>query len=239
MSLGFDDALKAVTDHPWIAAGAVVVGLVLLRPSGGGGGGAADMTASLTSMQIASDTNVQLAGIQAQRDSVAIQAKRDVVLGAIDYAKTDRTSNLAANIAAMDNNKAVTDTAFSAALAGFQSALGFSAAKKDLENQRAALDVNSSIGFADINANKTVALESIFSSRDLGISEINANLDFSKYSLPFNERMHLEEQATIRNLAWRQKQIAKIGANADLFGGLISGGFGTLNNAMAIFGGTK
>ena len=242
---GIDSALSAVTDHPYIAGGAVILGLFLMTRGGGDGGGQGpNLSASLASMQIASDTNVALAGIQASRDAVVTQAQRDVALGSIEYAKTDRAASLAGAIAAMDNSRVAGETFGAQALQAFQSALGFTAAKKDLENQRASLDSMTSLGFDDINVNRELGAASIASSRDLGISEINAGfnlgmaeIDLSKTSLPFNERMHLEEQATIRNLAWRQKQIAKIGANADIFGGLISSGFGSINSAMSIFGG--
>ena len=59
-------------------------------------------------------------------------------------------------------------------------------------------------------------------------------LDFEayKFGLPFNERMHLQEQETVRNLAWRQKQIAKQGGMFNLFGGVIDGVFGLASAAM-------
>lgn len=309
MAYSLSDAMSAVTDHPWIAAGAVVFGVILLSRGGGSGGtgGAVDQSATLASMQIASDTNVALAGIQAQReatsaaanrditmgaldfagntqyiqaqrDAAVVMAKKEITLGTIDYAKTDREAGVTSAISAMDFNRQTAAQSMQVSLAAFQSALGFSAAQKDLDNQLVALNNNFNLGMSDISSQRELGVASIASSRDLGIAQINANTNVAKYSLdtdrygmtlnadtaryqgdtdrfaistnasvqrdtilagfdlekylaPMQERMHQREQATVSDLAWRQKQIAKISANTDIFGGLISSGFGFLNNA--------
>lgn len=296
--MDFSKITSVLSDHPYITAGAVVLGLFIFTRGGGSSNaaGAQDMSASIASMQIASDTNVALAGIQAQRDGIALGVQRDMALGAMDYAKSDRQASVLMAVQSMESSRMTTENNLSTGLAAFQSALGFTAAKKDLENQRASLDAMTALGFADIESNRATTMAGIYSdrdtsmasifsdralglssissnrelgmfslgtdrqlgaasltnARDLGIAEINANVDLgkydldterlnintsadvTKYSLPFGERMQLQEQETIRNLAWRQKQIAKINANADIFGGLIGTAGNLLSQGMSM-----
>lgn len=252
--MDFSKITSVLSDHPYFAAGAVVVGVFLLTRGGGGGNsaGAQDVSASLASLQISSDTNVALAGIQAQKDAIALGANRDVALGAMEYAKADRQSSVLLAVNSMDSSRMTTEANLSTGLSAFQSALGFSAAKKDLENQARSLDYSQSLGYLELGIGRELGAASLTNARDLGIAEINANIDLTKYSLdtdrfdiatqadsyrfgvgteadvtkfslPFGERMQLQEQETIRNLAWRQKQIAKIGANASIFNNIIGG----------------
>lgn len=229
----FDNVISTLQDHPWAVGGAVIVGLFLLRGSGGGGGGGTtDYSASLASMQIATDANVALAGIQAQRDAVALQAKRDIVLGAQDYAKHDRTASISQNIALADNSRMVTEMNSQVGLAALQNVLGYKTALKDLENQRVALGNVEILGMADINATREVNLAGIASSERIGIRALDTDLESMRIGLPFQERMHYQEQETVRNLAWRQKQIAKAGFMSNIFGGIIDGGFNLLSKAL-------
>ena len=125
------------------------------------------------------------AGIQVQREGVAssqnieaIRAMRDINLGAQQFAMTDKALRTELNLAEIASRQNM-----SAVSAGLTSDLmhvitGHKEAMRGLELQKAALDSNERLG-----------------------------IQAYKFGLPFNERMHLQEQETVRNLAWRQKQI--------------------------------
>jgi len=246
--MNFSAITDVLSDHPYATAGAVVLGLYLFTRGGGAPAAVSDQSASLASLQIASDTNVQLAGIQAQRDAVALQSSRDITLASIGYATADRQASVMTAVSAMDANKSTAETYTNAALQSFQSALGFTAAKKDLENQRAQLDITSQLGYADIMSNKETTLAgiasnnylgslSINSARDLGISQISADLDLSKYMLPFSERINQSNNNAMTQLSHDQIKIAKIGASNSLFNNLISNGFGLASQGLSMQGG--
>ena len=117
-------------------------------------------------------------------------------------------------------------------LAALQNVLGYKTALKDLENQRVALGNVEILGMADINATREVNLAGIASSERIGIRALDTDLESMRIGLPFQERMHYQEQETVRNLAWRQKQIAKAGFMSNIFGGIIDGGFNLLSKAL-------
>jgi hypothetical protein len=236
----FNSVGTLISEHPMIAAGAVVVGLfVLTRGGGGGGGGGTDYSATLRSAEIASQTNIALADIGAQRDAARYAMQRDIALGQLDYEKTAKTASITHAIAAGDNARMVTEGGQITALQAFQSSIGYGLGIRDLQNKRVELGNMEILGLHDIDATKEINLAGIHASADVSRRAIEADLEGMRIGLPFQERMHYQEQETTRNLAWRQKQIAKQGFMANLLGGIVDGGFNLLGQGMSMFGGAK
>lgn len=262
-----DKMIDTLSDNPWWIVGAGVIGLVFLSsgrresvPAQG-----FDPAITLASQEIAANAGVALAGIQVQREGIAseqkvaaIQAMRDVNLGAQQFAIADkslRTQTNLAEIASRDNMGAVSAGLTSDlihVIAGHQEAIqGFNLQKAALEsNERLGLE--SLINDRNVNATNfqiaqgQQANERIAISRGADVDMFNAStqresvmqeiqamiqnniLDFEayKYGLPFEERADIRDNATIQNLAWRQKQIAKQGGMFNLFNSIIGAAAG-------------
>lgn len=247
--MDFSDITDVIADNPWTAAAGVIALLLLMRSNDSAPQGV-DYSATLASMDIASRTNVDLASIQAQRDAVHLSAQRDIALGAQQYAIADRQAALTMAITGMQAASLAGETASDNAVVAYQSTLGYNTARAELAVQEKGLDIMQRLGLMELGANrelggmsitagKEVALEELGIGREIGIKTIDSEIEAYKFGLPFTERMHLQEQETIRNLAWRQKQIAKLQSKYNLFGGLIDGGFGLLSQGLGTFGGAK
>lgn len=249
--MDFSKPFEAIADKPWLIAIAAVAGYLLLRPSSAprsNGQGGIDYGATLASQKIAADSNVALSGIstqyaqvQAGRDVAISSMQKDLMLGAQALSMADKTGRLTRDLQFAQYAQNMQDTtaglvtnlmgmhlSHKEAMRGFdfQSEMGRLGAETDM----AAINMQGDVAKLNATSNSAVsskaldialAKENIFA----GLQQALAGINYNElvYALPFEERMHFEDQATIRNLAWRQKQIAKTGAQYALFGGMVDG----------------
>ena len=197
----------------------------------------------------------------AERNARAVDAMKEISLGAQQFAAMNKSLDVQQAIETYKAGQNLTDSTNSLfasilqTMTGHQEAikglnnqtlaiqnqatadrLGFRLAEMGRENDFYALGTDRILGAATIDSNARQAAFETGADYDLGVRSINANTDLTKFSLPFEERMQLQEQETIRNLAWRAKQIAKLQANSSLFGSLISGGFGLASQGLGFLG---
>lgn len=242
--MDISDALGKVAEHKWIAGGAVLLGIFLLSRGNSGGGAAADYSASLQSMAIASDTNVKIAEINAGRDVGMANAKAMVTLGSIDYAKTDRMSGMTTAIASIDANTNISQNTAMMSIAALQNILGYKAASKELDNQFYSLNSLNMTTFKDLDNQRELGVRSISAGRDVSLADISASRDLTLAGfqniieqLPFEVQMNQSNNNMITQLGHQQYKATKVAAKAGMLGQIISGGFSTFNNAMSMFGG--
>lgn len=247
--MDFDKMFSALADKPWLIAVAAIVGYLLFRPSQPVASGGVDYSATLASQKIASETNVALSGIGAQvaqvnaaRDIAAGEQYVQLAAGAQALTMFDKQAGLTRNLTFMQTMQA-NQTAGMDLLGGLaamtyghkEAMTGFA---NELELGRAALDnerfaTQSQADVARLNTSSSANVSS--KALDIDLSKFNINsmlqqalagidLEALALELPYDERMHMQEQATIRDLAWRQKQIAKYSAKMNVFNNLIGAG---------------
>lgn len=242
-----DKVIEFISANPWYVVGGLIIGVFLMRGSSAPPAGrrpGADLSATLASQQIASDTNVALAGIQVDRDSVAvaqnvaaIQAQRDIALGAQQVAIVNKTANTQLAVANVDNN--ATFAALNSdlinktltTLAGIRVARDDMSLQKynldlshSIENKR--LDVEQNLAMAGIGSNERITgaqiasddrIATITLANDLAAALQGMQLDnqFANNKLFYDYRTTDRVMANLENLYWRQKQMNK---SNNLFG---------------------
>lgn len=126
------DSLK---DRPWLIAVAIVIGLLLLR-SGKGGGGGYDMGAMLESQRIASDANIAMAQIGAERsaaqNAIAGQYLTEASLGAMAYAASNKSESTKLAIAGLATGQAAAESNAMYNLGAMQQSQGFATSMRSL-----------------------------------------------------------------------------------------------------------
>lgn len=239
------DVLGKVAEKPWLFVGALIAGYFFMRggssrPSGGG----FDATATLSSQQIASQTDVALANVaagyratDAQQSAVTIGAMRDVMLGAQQFVLADRTLKVQQAVTSAETTQKAIDSNASFISSLAQSVMGHKEAVLGLMNQRDSI-VNSfaveRLGSNIAMAGKEIEKYDAETGRILGVKTIDTNADLTKFALPFTERMNLEAEATTRNLAWRAQKIAKITRDGNIFNSLIGGFTNLASTALMV-----
>lgn len=232
-----DKPFQYMLDHPWLIAVAAVVAYLLLRPSQSAGDGNASLALTLQSQKIASDANValsaiaaQVAGVDAARITAANDAIRDITLAKIDSHIADKSLSVQRELNAMQ-----TQTMNQSLLGNFATQLydiksGTMEALEGMKLQLAALSSSrlADNAFSAMMADKAYSQAPVYS--QLAINELNAQE-------AWDWQMFHDQQETIRNLAWRQKQIAKLGGQFGLLNNLMGGMFGLASQGMSMAGG--
>lgn len=258
----FDKVFSVMSENPWWIAGGLLFGVLVLRGSNSGGGGAVDTTAAtLQSMQIASDTNVKLSAIgvdyakvNAAQNMAAMDIKKDIALGAQQIALANVASRTEQNLQVLRNNDNAMQVNAGLAANFLGTAAGVHVADNQMLLQKYNIDVNNAFNThaanlqfnlqnhainsqnrqADLNYNADIA--AVNADKEINLTSIQRNYDAYIQRLPLEQSRMIEEQATIRNLAWRQKQIAK----GNIFGGVLGSLFGAVSNvAGAAIGAMK
>ncbi len=258
----FNKVFSVMSEHPWWIAGGLLFGVIVLRGSNSGGGGAVDTTAAtLQSMQIASDTNVKLSAIgvdyakvNAAQNMAAMDIKKDIALGAQQIALANVASRTEQNLQVLRNNDNAMQVNAGLAANFLGTAAGVHVADNQMLLQKYNIDVNNAFNMHAVdqeairadNANTAahlrdqmqynLSIAGITADKEINLTSIQRNYDAYIQRLPLEQSRMIEEQATIRNLAWRQKQIAK----GNIFGGVLGSLFGAVGNvAGAAIGAIK
>ena len=224
-------------EHPWLIAVAALVAYFLLRPSQSGGDGNASLALTLQSQKIASDANValsaiaaQVAGVDAARITAANDAIRDITLAKIDSHIADKSLSVQREM-----NQLQTQTMNQSLLGNFATQLydiksGTMEALEGMKIQAASL-MNSKLSdnaFAAMMSDKAYSQAPLYS--QLALSQFNAEAQHEW-------DIYHDQQETIRNFAWRQKQIAKLGGQFGLLNNLMGGMFGLASQGLGMAGG--
>lgn len=263
-----DNILNVLKENPWWVVGAVLIGAFLLRgspapaPSGRGG---YDPSVTLASQEISSNTNVALAGIQVDRESVAasqniaaIQATRDISLGAQQFAIADKQIKGQMYVEGLNQTNVLAQMTTGLTDSMFATMAGVKLAEKELSNQTLSLRMNEGLAYTDMQNNRELGLNQMSTDRylaDKGLTNANdadiranqtavtsmmqnlnatlANIDLQKYTLPFDERINDRNRASEENYYWRLKQIAKSQGMNGLLGSIIDGGFNLASAGMS------
>jgi hypothetical protein len=235
-----------IVDHPYMTAGGVLVLVLLFSRSGSSAPAGQDYSASLASLAMTTDANVKLAEISAGRDVAAAGIQKDLAVAAMGLEAQNKMSTMAGMIASFESQKAATEVSAFNALQTFQSALGYQAQSKALDNEKLALERNFNLGVRSIDlqqfglatqadVEKASIAEAGITNRysmDKMLEQARLDIDALNISLPFEERMFNRQKASEENYYWRQKQIAKQQGMFGLFDSLITGGFGLASQAM-------
>lgn len=227
----FDSVVDVIKDHPLATASGVILILFFTMRSGGGGQSAGqDYSATLASMGLAYDTNVKLSDLSTQRDIAMATINSNVAVNA----QQSDTALALARIQAGVQNADITANMINASnvtAAGIvQDTLGYNINVKSLINDASAIENSYKLGILSNNTDQF----NIARNADNAGKQIDASFSLQKYLgdldsnlqmflAPFTERMNHDQQETVRNLAWRQKQIAKYQSKSNLFGSLIGG----------------
>lgn len=236
-----------LSDKPWLIAIAGLLGLYLFRGGSGGQQAAGtDYGATLASMDIASRTNVAMAEIAVAGQKVAAENNKTaadmitaISLGAQQYAGVDRQARLLERVSSIEANSGLLERVAANAAGAFQSVLGQSVALKSLENEAfrlstdrgvayRALGIQEHLGLTDYANALTLNERTLTSNERINAMEADLARDLRQadneqraMELPWEFKTFDRQMANLENLYWRQKQIAKIGANSNLFGSII------------------
>lgn len=247
--------IDTITKNPIpVAIGVVVLLLIVSR---GKGGGVSGFEATLASQKTASDTNVALAGIQAQREAsanmlqaAAFNARKDIVLSAHQVAIADKSITTDLAIEKMRNTTANTASnagflvdilsmATGAKIARDQNVLTAQSIAADKETTLAQISASKQLGFSqsDISLAST-KLNNQLATLSLQLQDLQneREIGFDYFALPQEIDLQrftvAEREATTRNLAWRAKQIAGKQMLGQLLGNLMGGTFGLASQAL-------
>ncbi len=191
---------EAIKDHPYIAAGAAIVGVfVLMRsmaPAPRVQPGQPDYSATLQSLDITSRTNVALADIGVKRDQViadsnahAADALTAISLGAQDYYKADRLASMQERINYISSNNALASRVMDSATTSFQSVLGQAVAMKQLDNDAYSLATN-----------RGATYQSLGNNLQLGLTDANNAFELAKTGMAYQRANQIDENQLSRDL---------------------------------------
>lgn len=206
-----------------------------------------------------SGVQVQAEAVRAQQNIATVQARRDIILGAQNLALADKSLTTDLAVTSMNNTRLMADSSAKTATDFFTVATGFALNNRDLDNQADALEKGFNLSMsgimsdritksmeltymddaskrgntltfdlANLNSIVTRALDASYYENVTNVTENQLKLDREANNAEF--RINEQNQATIQNLAWRQKQIAKQGGMFNLFNNLI-GTAGSLASA--------
>jgi len=192
--------------------------------------------------------------VAASQNLAAMDVMRDISLGAQELAKADkvgRTQQNLATIASMDNamqvNAGLTsnllnvlsgtyiaDKEYKFRSESIQSDAMLNLAALNFSGQAAKLDYDRQVNKDNLTHNQQVNKDNLdynLSRYSLDTTFAKAQLDQTSYLATLPVEMHIagEREATIRNLAWRQKQIAQ----GNVFGGLMGSLMGTVGQVAS------
>lgn len=245
-----DKIFEVLKENPWWVVGAVIIGVFLLRSPPAPARGGSDGSVALASQEIASSTNVALAGIQVDRESVAasqniaaIQANRDISLGAQQFAIADKSLKAQTTMAGYEQTNILNQVTAGLTSNLFTTLAGAKLAEKDLNNQVLGMRINQHLTERDQDLARDIRMEEL-AKGDIAdsraghvamtslLNEFNttlANLNFQREIVPQQLQQEYNivdrQMSNLENMYWRQKQIAKQQGMFDMFNGLISGGF--------------
>lgn len=265
-----DSILNVLKDNPWWIVGGVLIGVFLLRgnnsaPQSDNG------SIALASQEIASNTNVALAGIQVDREGIAasqniaaIQARRDISLGAQQFAIANKSLNTQTALAGMEQTNVLASMTNQLTDNMFTTLAGVKLAQKDMDNQRLGMTINQNLMIRDQDLQRDISMGQQSNDRFLGergmfnadnadIRNTNlaiqslvtnfqatiANLGLQRDTLPFEERMNQAQINGMTQLGHQQYKGIKVQAKAGMWGSLFSGLSGLAGDAMAMYGGGR
>lgn len=222
----FNNIIQVFKERPWLIGAAAIFGFLFLRPKPvPASSNGIDYNVMLQSQKIAADTNVALSGVSAQvaavqsaKDAQIAGIQKDIILGSQQAWILNQGEQTKLKLGQMQWLQNMSEFSGNM-LSGLKLAeMGHEEAKIGLSNQL-------KLGDLQLVSDRDVALSGIKAGTDQTQIQSNtaaylAGLDLEglKFSLPIEAGMHLQEQETIRNLAWRQKQIAKSGGIFNLLG---------------------
>lgn len=193
---------KGWLTNPYVIGGGVILGLLLLSSRGSSGGSMADVT--LASQQIASDTNIQLASIQAQRD---------VAMGSIQSEMAQTKAQLStAMVGAMTDQylarlqSDLVQTEISAGLQATQHAnvLGAQVALAQIQNETRAIDTAGNLQLHALNIERDLQSQAI----GLAAHELNVMGGLGHAELAYRREVEAPLATHALNLEYNLMQAA-------------------------------